>query len=58
MLSPVMYDLGQVVRDTCCRAQTGLAESWWSKFSQPQCLFCSKPDRRQMSHFQPAWLDR
>jgi hypothetical protein len=52
-----MYDLGQVLSETSFLAQTSGAPASSAAASHPQRRRFSRPDFRQTSHFQPAWLE-
>jgi len=52
-----MYDVGQVWSDTSLRAQTRRELLSSEGANHPHRRFFSRPDFRQTSHFQPAWLE-
>jgi hypothetical protein len=56
-LSAVMNDCGHVSMPIVLRAQTIRAGPCRSLGSHPQRRLSSRPDFRQLSHFQPAWLE-
>ena len=56
-LSAVTYDLGHVVSEAFFLAHTNVVAELSSEASHPQRRFRSRPDFRQTSHLQPAWLE-
>jgi hypothetical protein len=52
-----MYDFGHVLSDTSFLAQTSGASVSSAAVRHPHRRRFSRPDFRQASHFQPAWLE-
>ncbi len=56
MLSALMYEIGQLVTETCLRAQIACLVGGAAAI-HPQRRLASKPRARHMSHFHAAWFE-